>query len=57
MSLINDNSVKGTKIKGNILKLKPLTTTERDNIVAEKGMVIFNSTTNTLQYFNGTIWV
>jgi hypothetical protein len=39
------------------LELLAVTTAERDALTAVAGMVVFNSTTATLQYYNGTIWV
>ena len=35
----------------------PMTTTERNALTAQTGGVIFNSTTNKLQVYNGTSWV
>jgi hypothetical protein len=34
-----------------------LTTTERNALTAVAGMVIFNSTTNTVQFYNGSSWL
>ncbi len=39
------------------LRLPNLTTTQRDALTALAGMVVFNTTTTTLQYYNGTVWV
>ena len=39
------------------LLLSRMDTTSRDAMTAIAGMVIFNTTTSTMQYFNGTIWV
>ena len=33
-----------------------MTTTARNNITASAGMVIYNSTTNKLQCYNGSSW-
>ena len=35
---------------------KPMTQTERDALTAQAGGVIYNSTTNKLQCYNGTTW-
>ena len=35
---------------------KPMTETERDALTAVAGGVIYNSTTNKLQCYNGTTW-
>ena len=35
---------------------KPMTETERDALTAQAGGVIYNSTTNKLQCYNGTTW-
>jgi len=33
-----------------------LTTTQRDAVTASSGMAIYNTTTNTLQFYNGSTW-
>jgi hypothetical protein len=38
------------------IRLNSLTTTQRDALIATAGLVIFNSTTNTVQAYNGTSW-
>ena len=40
-----------------VLTLNPITTTERNALTATEGMLIANSTTNALEYYNGTSWV
>jgi hypothetical protein len=39
------------------LTLPVLTTTERDALTAETGMLIFNSTTGTINMYDGSGWV
>lgn len=39
------------------LKFANMTTTQRNAITAEPGMVIFNTTTTALECYNGTAWV
>lgn len=55
-----------TESKSGFLKLESktlgfvptrVTTTERNALTAEEGMVIWNTTTNCLEYYNGTEWV
>ena len=41
--------------KGQVI-FKPMTETERDALTAVAGGVIYNSTTNKLQCYNGTTW-
>ena len=36
---------------------KPMTTTQRDALTAQEGGVIYNSSTNKLQVYNGSAWV
>ncbi|MEE8207583.1 MAG: hypothetical protein V3T88_01305 [Nitrosomonadaceae bacterium] len=44
-------------IEGSVMRAKPMTTTQRDAITdPEAGMFIFNSTTNVLNFYNGTVW-
>lgn len=40
-----------------VLTLNPITTTERNALTETEGMLIANSTTNALEYYNGTSWV
>jgi hypothetical protein len=40
----------------NVLRLNPITTTERNAISIQGGMIIFNSTTNTLQTYQSGAW-
>lgn len=40
-----------------VLKIGSFTTTERDALTVESGMLIFNSTTNALNFYNGTSWM
>jgi hypothetical protein len=40
----------------NVLRLNPITTTERNAISIQAGMIIFNSTTNTLQTYQSGAW-
>ncbi len=36
--------------------LTPISTAERDDLAAEEGMVIYNSDTQVLEFYNGTVW-
>ena len=40
----------------NVLKLKSLTTTQRDALKASAGMIIFNSTTSKINVYSGSAW-
>lgn len=53
------NASVGIELKGTTSALRPslLTTTQRNALTALEGMVIENTTTHTLQYYNGTSWV
>lgn len=61
MSLINVDSI-GEQTSGNgitldnVLKLKSLTTTQRDALTASAGMVIFNSSTSKINVYSGSAW-
>jgi hypothetical protein len=61
MSLINVDSI-GEQTSGNgisldnVLKLKSLTTTQRDAITASAGMIIFNSSTSKINVYSGSAW-
>ena len=61
MSLINVDSI-GEETSGNgisldnVLKLKSLTTTQRDALTASAGMIIFNSTTSKINVYSGSAW-
>lgn len=52
------NSSVGLEIGGNTkaLRLSNLTTTERDALTALAGMEIFNTTTNEVEFYDGTSW-
>ena len=41
---------------GKALHFYIYTDTERDAITASKGMIIYNSTENELQFYNGSAW-
>lgn len=41
---------------GKVMHLHIFTNTERDALTATKGMIIYNSTTNKLNFYNGTAW-
>ena len=41
---------------GKVMHLHILTSTERDALTATKGMIIYNSTTNKLNFYNGSAW-
>jgi hypothetical protein len=61
MSLINVDSI-GEQTSGNgiildnVLKLKSLTTTQRNALTASAGMIIFNSTTSKINVYSGSAW-
>ena len=38
------------------LIIKSYTTAERDYLIAQSGMLIFNSTTNKLNIYTGSVW-
>ena len=40
----------------NSLKLKSYTTTQRDALTSVAGDIIYNSTTNKVQFYNGSAW-
>ena len=52
----NFNSERFTIDSGGQVIFKPMTETERDALTAVAGGVIYNSTTNKLQCYNGTTW-
>ena len=52
----NFTSERFTIDSGGQVIFKPMTETERDALTAQAGGVIYNSTTNKLQCYNGTIW-
>lgn len=59
--LYKDGSVSADKLiisdgAGHYLQVPQLTTTERDNLTAVKGMVIYNSTTDQFEIYEGTAW-
>jgi hypothetical protein len=41
---------------GKVMHLHVLTEPERDALTATKGMIIYNSSTNKLNFYNGTNW-
>ena len=52
----NFTSERFTIDSGGQVIFKPMTETERDALTAQAGGVIYNSTTNKLQCYNGTTW-
>jgi hypothetical protein len=42
---------------GKVMHLHVFTTTERNAVTATEGMLIFNTTTNKVEVYNGTSWV
>lgn len=42
---------------GKVMHLHVFTTSERDALTAVEGMIIFNTTTNKLEIYNGSSWV
>lgn len=47
----------GPSFTGQYIQLPSLTTTERDALTAAAGMIVYNSTTATLQKYEGGAWV
>ena len=47
----------GTRITGGAFRLPNMTTTERDNLVASNGDMIYNTTTNKLQAYQNGSWI
>ncbi len=44
-------------IECKVFRNSPITTAQRDNIAnPEAGMVIYNSTTDQREFYNGTVW-
>ena len=44
-------------IEAKVIRNTPITTAQRDNIAnPEAGMVIYNSTTDQREFYNGTVW-
>jgi hypothetical protein len=43
-------------VMSDVMKMKGITTTERDNLSTEAGTIIFNSTLSKHQAYNGTTW-
>ena len=39
-----------------IMRYDPITTTQRNALTAEAGMEIYNSTTNQMEFHNGSSW-
>ena len=53
-AMLADNS--GVTTFESIVKATGLTTTERDELIVETGMIIFNTTVSGFQGYNGTTW-
>jgi len=51
------NSSIGLELHDRALRLAAMDTTARDALTAVAGMVIFNTTTSALEYYNGSAWV
>ena len=56
LTVTNNLIVNGTIDSTNIFLSPRLTTTQRDSLTAISGMVIFNTTTNKHQGYNGASW-
>jgi len=39
------------------LRTQSVTTTERDAIKAENGMIVYNTTTNAFNFFENSVWI
>ena len=55
ISTSSDVIIDGT-LMSDVMKMKGITTDERNALTAEAGMIIFNSTDNKHQAYNGTSW-
>jgi hypothetical protein len=51
------NSSIGLELQDKALRLAAMDTTARNALTAVAGMVIFNTTTAALEYYDGTAWV
>ena len=56
LQLMTNNNTRMTIDEDGQVIFKPMTETERDALTAVAGGVIYNSTTNKLQCYNGTTW-
>ena len=56
LQLITNNSTRMTIDEDGQVVFQPMTQTERDALTPVAGGVIYNSTTNKLQCYNGTTW-
>ena len=43
-------------IESKVIRNTPITTGDRDALTADAGMVIYNSDSNVLEFYNGTVW-
>jgi len=44
-------------IEAKVVRNKPITTTERNNLDSpQKGWMIYNSSTDVFEFYNGTVW-
>ena len=57
LQLITNNNTRMTIDEDGQVIFNPMTETERDALTAQAGGVIYNSTTNKLQCYNGTTWI
>lgn len=53
----NSNCAIQIKSTTKALVLSEMTTTQRDAMTAVSGMVIFNTTTSAMEYYNGSAWI
>lgn len=51
------NSSIGLELEAKALRLASMNTTTRNALTAVAGMVIFNTTTSALEYYDGSIWL
>ena len=56
VKITGDQTIAGTKTFSNAIISASYTTTQRDALTGVAGMVIFNTTVNKHQGYNGSIW-
>ena len=60
MSTLETNNISkynGNNVSmGDALKLKSYTTTQRDALTSAAGDILYNSTDNKVQFYNGSSW-
>ena len=55
-SLIQEKEITSSKLTSKVLNLKPITTAERNQTRYAEGSIIYNKTTKTIQYYDGSAW-